>query len=243
MELARPFIEMVYEEFIRAVVNVLSNQGGRHGLQTSTPEARSQRAASTQAAFNERQSLIGQLSRELDSTPQSKNSTADNQPQPVFFSGVLADDDPDSDEVEVQPLFDPKLPPSADSDFKPNIGMVAKHANDLHDLRQLYPQLNLTIVQADSLPDVRCFGHCQRIIALRDEVSPATDEMLGRLLRHRYVRLGGGISGIKAQLNAWLDAPGSISSPSRRAMPRYGREPVGEMVKKKQKRYPRTIVR
>jgi hypothetical protein len=59
---------------------------------------------------------------------------------------MLGGDDTDSDEVEVPPLFDPKLPPSASSDFKPNIGVIATHANDLQELRQLFPQLNLTIV-------------------------------------------------------------------------------------------------
>jgi hypothetical protein len=241
--LARPFIEMFCEELARAFVGVLSNQKAHHALQIGTLEAASRRAASTQAA-DDCHSPVLQASRELDDTTQSQ-SIANNQSRPASQHGVQGDDDMDSDEVEVQPLFDPKLPPSANSDFKPNIGVIATHANDLQELRQLYPQLNLTIVQADSVSDVRCFGHCQRIIALRDEVPPATDELLGRLLRHRYVRLDGGISGIKAQLNAWLHAPGSISSPPKRVMPRYGAEPVGGMVKNKNKqnRYPRMVGR
>jgi hypothetical protein len=152
-------------------------------------------------------------------------------------------DDADSDDVGVQPLFDPKLPPSANSHFKPNIGVIATHANDLQELRQLFPQLNLTIVQADSVSDVRRFGHCQRIIALRDEVPPVTDELLNRLSRHRYVRLDGGISGIKAQFNAWLHAPGSISSPNKRVLPHHGAAPAGRMVKNKQNRFPRRVSR
>jgi hypothetical protein len=241
MTLARPFIEMFYEELARAFVGVLSNQKARHALQTGTLEAASRRAASTQAA-DDCHSPVLQASRELDDTSQSQ-SIANDQSRAASQYGMLGDDDTDSDEVEVQPLFDPKLPPSANSDFKPNIGLIATHANDLRELRQLYPQLNLTIVQADSVSDVRCFGHCQRIIALRDEVPLVTDELLGRLLRHRYVRLDGGVSGIKAQLNAWLHAPGSISSPPKRVMPRYGAEPAGGMVKKKQNRYPRMIGR
>jgi hypothetical protein len=222
-----------------AFVGVLSNQEARHALQTGTLEAPGQRAASTQATFDECQSPVGQHSPELDNTSQSQSSIADDQSRPASFSGALDDDDKDGDEFEIQPLFDPKLPVSADSDFKPNIGVVATHADDLQELRQLYPQLNLTIVQTDSVADVRCFGHCQRIIGLHNEVPSVTDELSDRLLRHRYVRLGGGISGIKDQVNAWLHAPGSISSPPKRILPRCGVEPMRGMVKKKQNRYPR----
>jgi hypothetical protein len=243
MELTRPFIEMVCDEFVQAFFSVLSKQEARHALQTDTIEAPGKRAARTQATFDERQNTVGRPSPERDNTAQSQGCIADNLLRPASFFGVLDDNDIDGEEVEVQPLFDPKLPPSADSDFKPNIGMVATQANDLQELRQLYPQLNLTMVQADSVSDVRCFGHCQRIIALHDELAPATDELLGRLLRHRYVRLGGGIAAIKAQLNAWLHVGGSISSPPKRSMPPYGREPVGEIVKKGQNRYPRIIGR
>jgi hypothetical protein len=243
IEAARPFIKMVCEEFVQAFVTVLSNQEVRHALQTGTSNSPGLRAASTQAAFDARQNAAGQASPELDNAPQSPSSIADHLFRPVSLSRVQEDGVTDRDEAEVQPLFDPKLPPSANSGFKPNIGVVATQTNDLQELRQLFPQLNLTIVQADCVSDVRCFGHCQRIIALRDEVPPATDKLLSRLLRHRYVRLGGGISGIKDQLNAWLNAPGSISSPSKRVMPRYGTEPVGGMVKKEQNRYPRMIVR
>jgi hypothetical protein len=140
-------------------------------------------------------------------------------------------------------LFDPKLPPSANSDSKPNIGVVATQENDLEELRHLYPQLNLTIVQAEALSDVRRFGHCQRIIALCDEIPTDTDELLGRLLRHRYVRLGGGVRGVKEQLSAWLDAPKSISPAPKRAASGYGKGPYGDMEKKKPNRYPKVLGR
>jgi hypothetical protein len=243
MQSARPFIKMACEELARALVGLLFNQEVRRALQTGTLGAASQRAANPEASFNGRQSRVGQPSPKRDEPTQSQDSFADDQRLPSAFSGVIDDDGLDGDEIEVQPLFDPKLPPSADSDFKPNIGVVATEANDLQELRQLYPQLNLTIVQADSVSDVRCFGHCQRIIALCDEMSPVADELLSRLLRHRYVRLGGGISGIKDQLNAWLHSRGSISTSLERAMSRHDREPVGELVKKKQNRYPRIIDR
>ena len=156
---------------------------------------------------------------------------------------MTEDGQPDLEEADVQPLFDPKLPPSANSEFKPNIGVVATHAKDLQELRHLYPQLNLTIVQADDVSDVRRFGHCQRIIALRDEIPTDTDELLGRLLRHRYVRLGGGVRGVKEQLSAWLNAPKSISSVPKRAAPDYAKGPYGDMEKKKPNRYPKVLGR
>jgi hypothetical protein len=173
----------------------------------------------------------------------SKRNSADNQPQPASLAQMFNDGHPAMEDADVQPLFDPKLPPSANSDFKPNIGVVATHANDLQELRHLYPQLNLMIVQAEAVSDVRRFGHCQRIIALRDEIPPDMDELLSRLLRHRYVRQGGGVRGLKEQLNAWLDAPGSITSAPKRAVPCYGKEPYGDMAKKKPNRYPRLLGR
>jgi hypothetical protein len=95
-----------------------------------------------------------------------------------------------------------------------------------------YPRLHLTIAQADMFSGVLRFRHCQRIIALREEGQPQTDELLGRLLRHRYVRLGGGIDGVKSQLDARLEAPGSIAVAPRRAVSRHGKgeaEPVSKI--------------
>jgi hypothetical protein len=97
--------------------------------------------------------------------------------------------------LDVQPLFDPKLPPSADSDFKPKIGVVSTLGSDFEGLRRHYPQLHLTIVDVDVLPDVRRFGHCKRIIALRNEISAVKDALLNRRLRHQYIRLDGGMNG------------------------------------------------
>jgi hypothetical protein len=243
IELARPFIAMVCEEFARALVSVISTQSSRHALQPGTQKAPAQRPASQQAAFNEHQGVARQPSPGTDRANQSQGVVSSDEFLPPYFAAALDEDNADPGEVEVQPLFDPKLPPSADSNFKPNIGLVGSYANDFEDLRQLYPQLHLTIVQANTISDVRRFGHCQRIIALHDEVPPEMDELLGRLLRHRYVRLGGGIDAVKSQLNAWLEAPGSIAVAPRRAVPRNGKELRGEMARKKQNRYPRMIGR
>jgi hypothetical protein len=243
IDLARPFISMVCEEFARALVRVIAAQGSRNDLRARTPTGTKQGADSRQGESNEFWGLELRRDSTPDESTRSQRRITDDRAHPAALSEAFNDDHPDMDEMEVQPLFDPKLPPAANSAFKPNIGIVVAHANDLLELRHLYPQLNLTIVQADTIADVRKFGHCQRIIALRDEVSPATDELLGRLLRHRYVRVSGGTSGIKDQLNAWLEAPRSMMSAPRHAAPRYDRKADDDRTGKKQKRYPKIIGR
>jgi hypothetical protein len=115
---------------------------------------------------------------------------------------------------------------------------VSTPGSDFEGLRQRYPQLHLTIVQADALSDVRRFGHCQRIIALWDEIFAGTDALLSRLLRHRYFRLDGGMNGVKAQLDAWLASPGSIAAGSQRRTPFGGMKGKTAFGKKRQNRYP-----
>jgi hypothetical protein len=111
----------------------------------------------------------------------------------------------------MQPLFDPKLPPSANSDFKPVIGLVAARAGEYAELQSLYPQLQLAIVPAEAIRGPEAFRNCQRIIGVHNEVPPATDDLLRHSLRYRYVRLQGGAAQVREQLNAWLDNPGSIN--------------------------------
>jgi hypothetical protein len=122
---------------------------------------------------------------------------------------------------EIQPLFDPKLPPSASSDFKPVIGLVASRAGEYAELQELYPQLRLSIVAADAVRSPEVFRHCQRIIGLRNELPAATDDLLRQSLSSRYVRLHGGAPQVREQLNAWLENPVSISAAPRRE-PRPG---------------------
>lgn len=117
---------------------------------------------------------------------------------PVDVDLASREEGDESDVLDVQALFDPKLPPSADSGFKPKIGLISASGADFEGLRQRYPQLHLTIMQADKLSDVQQLEHCQRMIALRDEISLGTDALLSRLLPHRYLRLVGGMNGIKA---------------------------------------------
>ena len=218
LDMARPFIEMVCEEFIKALVKVMYTRSGEYIVQAVLDARRPGAVASREEPFH------AATSEEL-----------------LFRSShdITNEEDEGPSEADVQPLFDPKLPPSANSDVKPKIGLVGTLGNSFEDLHQLYPQLELTIVQAETESDVRRFGHCQRIIALRGEISPVTDAMLSRLLKHRYVGLNGGVGTVKEQLNAWLAAPESITGAPRRTVPS---DSIGEnnaWSKKRANRYSR----
>ena len=134
-------------------------------------------------------------------------------------------DDDGGHPAEVQPLFDPKLPPSANSDFKPTIGLVGSNMRELDDLQLLYPQLRLTVVAPDAVRSADVFRQCQRIIGLREDVAQPVDELLRRLLRNRYIRIAGGIPRVREQLNSWLHNPNSINAEPRPHVPRGPKGP------------------
>lgn len=244
VEVVRPFIVMMAEEFAKALVRVSSAKC----LMDTVPAAVLQ-GHSRGAACGEEASCLSADSKKqvhVDSGKTGEHHYSAGERDTEFINvddgDNWAEEEGDwNNEVDVQPLFDPKLPPSANSDFKPSIGLVGTQGTDFEVLRQRYPQLQLTIVQEDTLSDVRKFGHCQRIIALRDAISPGTDDLLHRLLRHRYVRLDGGIPGVEGQFNAWLAAPGSISAPSRRSVLPNETSENGVRAKKHQKRFPKWI--
>lgn len=236
MEAMRPFMAMVCEEIAKAIVKMIATQGLRDTLAAASSQARSR------VVFSREEALHGLIGEEGRPNPSPGKTThehrlvdeADVKSVDIDFASQEK-----GDALDVQRLFDPKLPPSADSDFKPKIGLVSMPGSDFEGLRQRYPQLHLTIVQAEALSDVRRFGHCQRIIALRDEISAGTDALLSRLLRHRYIRLDGGMNGIKAQLDAWLVSPGSIAAVSRRHVSFRGMKENAAFGKKRQNRYPK----
>jgi hypothetical protein len=241
MEAMRPFIVMVCEEISKAFVKVISAQGLRVTLPTASSRAHSRFVSSHEGALHGPIIEEGQPSSGPDKTTQEHRlvDEADVKSGDIDFASY--EEHEECEELDVQPLFDPKLPPSPDSDFKPKIGLVSTPGSDFEGLRQRYPQLHLTIVQADALSDVRRFGHCQRIIALREEISAGTDALLSRLLRHRYIRLDDGMNGVITQLDAWLASPGSIAAGSRRRVPFSGIERSAASGRKRQNRYPKRI--
>lgn len=245
IETARPFVAMVCEEIVKAFFSAMSTKGLDHAMPASIQKGLGQQAAAHQANLNESREVGRQGDANHERPSQTRIGTTDSQSEPSSFSALLDGHPAGTGEVEaeVQPLFDPKLPPSANSEFKPRIGLVSRHADDFEDLPRLYPQFDLTIVQANTIADVRRFGHCQRIIALGEDLLPSTDELLAEQLRHRYVRLRGGPAALKSQLDAWLQGPGSITTSPRRASSRGSEAPDHGMPKKKQNRYPRMIGR
>jgi hypothetical protein len=210
VELARPFVAMICEEFAKALVNAASEKGVEQALRHIVKSALVQSPGYLKASASVHQSKEG------------KDQSVHNKSRPV--QGLLASaeqsaqvketehfDEAGGHPAEAQPLFDPKLPPSAQSEFKPTIGLVGPSANLVDELRQRYPQFQLIVVPVDAVRSGNVFRQCQRIIGLNDEIPPPTDEFLLRSLKHRYVRLAGGMERVKEQLDHWLGKPGSIS--------------------------------
>ncbi|MBK4735178.1 hypothetical protein [Noviherbaspirillum pedocola] len=194
IERARPIVALICDELARVLVDAWSRPGGA-------------------ARFAP---LLAPLTQAVSAQAQTRIEPAAELPGASQAFTVASQ--PDADEAEtgplgdMQPLFDPKLPPSANSDFKPVIGLVASRAGDYADLQALYPQLRLSIVPADAVRSPEVFRNCQRIIGLRNEMPQATDDLLRRALNYRYVRLHGGAGQVREQLNAWLDNPATMSA-------------------------------
>lgn len=244
LEAARPFVAMVCEEMALALVKVLTTKGGEQQFGNMLQKAIAQ--------FSPQPGNGGAARPERQNQPRHERAP---QPQPQSFSSVIdtpdrtlstdsADDD-SNHPAEVQPLFDPKLPPSANSDFKPTIGLVGSNQRELDDLQLLYPQLRLTVVAPDAVRSADVFRQCQRVIGLREDVAQPVDELLRRLLRNRYIRIAGGIPRVREQLNSWLHNPNSINAEPRPHAPRGPKGPgqgqgQGEGGKKRHNRHLRS---
>lgn len=241
MEAMRPFMVMVCEEIAKALVKVIATQGQKDTLLAASSQARFRVVSSQEEAVRGSMVEEGQSDPSPDKTTHEHRLVDEADVTGVDIDFASQEEGDEGDVLDVQPLFDPKLPPSADSDFKPKIGLVSTSGPDFEGLRQRYPQLHLTIVQEDLLSDVRRFGHCQRIIALREEISDGTDAVLSRLLRHRYIRLDGGMNGVIAQIDAWLALPGAIAAGSRSRVPLSGMAKNAASGRKHQNRYSKRV--
>jgi len=224
LEVARPFVAMVCEEMALALVKVLSTKGGEQQFGSMMQKAIAQFAPAPGNGGTSRPERQNQPRHERapQPQPQSFSSVSDAPERALAVDGV---DDDSNHPAEVQPLFDPKLPPSANSDFKPTIGLVGSNMRELDDLQLLYPQLRLTVVAPDAVRSADVFRQCQRIIGLREDVAQPVDELLRRLLRNRYIRIAGGIPRVREQLNSWLHNPNSINAEPRPHVPRGPRGP------------------
>lgn len=199
IELARPFVAMVCEEFAGALIKRLAEKGGQQAI-ASLLQAVAPGAA------------VSSIYRQQDQRSFAQSTEHGGLDSVSVASHVLNDDDAHLAETDVQPLFDPKLPPSANSAFKPIIALIATSPRDFEDLKQLYPQLELNVVALDDLRTAPSLRNCQRMIGLREDIPAPADEFLRKTFRNRYVRITGGIGQIREQLNTWLDNPGTMAS-------------------------------
>jgi hypothetical protein len=149
------------------------------------------------------------------------------------------DDDAHLAEMDVQPLFDPKLPPSPNSTFKPMIALIGISTRDFEDLQPRFPQLELAAVSLDDLRTAPSLRNCQRMIGLREDIPAAADEFLRKTFRNRYLRVTGGIAQISEQLSAWLDNPGSMNAGPNWPRKQGGKSQTNGYPKKRQFRRPR----
>jgi outer membrane biosynthesis protein TonB len=233
IDVARPFVAMVCEEMALALVKVLTSKGGEQQFGNMMQKAMAQFAPAAGNAGTPRPERQNQPRHERAPQPQQQPPLS-QPPSPSFNSvndapermqSIDGADDEGNHPAEVQPLFDPKLPPSANSDFKPTIGLVGSNLRELDDLQLLYPQLRLTVVAPDAVRSADVFRQCQRIIGLREDVAQPVDDLLRRLLRNRYIRIAGGIPRVREQLNSWLHNPNSINAEPRPHVPRGPKGP------------------
>ncbi|RJF92298.1 hypothetical protein [Noviherbaspirillum saxi] len=213
-EIVRPFIAMVCQEFVQALVNVASRPENINAVATLLGQAMP-RAGNMERNTG---SVSHPRSREnaqhqLNPRPAPPQSLKDTDPTSNRHQPSTADDDDGEMDNDVQPLFDPKLPPSANSSFKPVVGVVGASPRDFSDLQQMYPQLMLTAIAVDDVPHAGALEQCQRVIGLREDVPAKTDEILRQSFRNRYLRLTGGMARVREQLDVWLDKPGGSGQP------------------------------
>jgi hypothetical protein len=204
VDIARPFVAMVCQELARALVDALSQHKD---------------APSLSAALQKTLAGTGYpLTAQEPGTPpgpgnEMPRATGISATMPVSSDAGHGHDGDDEGENDVQPLFDPKLPPSANSNFKPIVGVVGASNQDFSDLQGMYPQLTLTAIAVNDVPHASALAQCQRVIGLREDVPAKTDEVLRKTFRNRYLRLTGGMARVREQLDAWLDKPGGSAVP------------------------------
>jgi len=224
VELARPFVAMVCQELATALVSALSRNAGGQDLTAALQTMLSGTHVPQPAVRNERKEPAPRQFK-----PES--------PQQGTMS--IEDDKGHAGESDVQPLFDPKLPPSPNSHFKPMIGLIGASTRDFEDLQQFYPQLQLTVVSAEAVRTAPVLRDCQRMLGLREDLSADTDEFLRRAFGNRYLRVSGGAERIREQLDAWLDNPGSMNAAPGRPRKQFnGKGKGGTIGKKRHNRRP-----
>lgn len=226
VELARPFVAMVCEELASAFVKAFGASATASALSAATRSGPTVTAAAAGQDSGHRASSAVQEREHRASAPADGTDRA----------ALYVDDDQNHVETDVQPLFDPKLPPAANSPFRPKIALVASRADEHSDLQQRFPQLELIAVTLDDLRSNPVLRTCQRIVGLREDVPAAADEYLRRTFGSRYFRANGGATKVREQLHNWLNNPSGSAGGFR--PPRQGGG-KGAGAKKKPFRRPR----
>lgn len=206
-EMLRPFVAMVAQEFAQALVNAVTKSENREALSGIARGLLG--SAGTVNPRNAKQGEASHHSSAQQNAAEHRTPSFVARAAAISGNDVLTQEDEEDGEHDVQPLFDPKLPPSANSSDKPTVGVVGASAHDFNELQLMYPQLQLIAVAVDDVPHAASLGQCQRVIGLREDVPAHTDEVLRHTFRNRYLRLTGGMGRVREQLGAWLDKPGS----------------------------------
>jgi hypothetical protein len=227
VELARPFVAMVCQELASALVNELTKKDNSHLLAAFMKGAASGTRPGAGGAANASSASVAPSASGSSGSAQEHRARGREQAayvqktetEPAFQSddqpsaGMQQDeDDSHLSENDVQPLFDPKLPPSANSAFKPMIALIGSNTRDFEDLQRLYPQFELKVVGLENLRTEPSLRNCQRMVGLRESIPAPADEFLRKTFRHRYVRVLGGLAQLRAQLNTWLDNPVTMNT-------------------------------
>lgn len=212
IELARPFISMVCQELANALVTRLMEQGASQDV-TSLLQSAGNGARQTPAHLQQRRQ--GQPNTQSYASPAARDESFPVVEHSLPTVQGSDDHDEDHDEADVQPLFDPKLPPSANSAFKPMVALIGTSTHDFEDLQRYYPQLELKVVTLEELRTAPSLRSCQRMIGLREDIPAPADEYLRKTFRNRYLRVIGGVSQVREQLNAWLASPGTMNDQPR----------------------------
>jgi hypothetical protein len=226
VELARPFVAMVCQELAAALVNEFTKKDNSHvlaafmkgaasgsrpggGAANASSSSPSSGASGSSGSAQEHRARVREQAAYVQKTEEEPPFPGDEQPP----AGMHQDeDDSHLSESDVQPLFDPKLPPSANSAFKPMIALIGSNTRDFEDLQRLYPQFELKVVGLENLRTEPSLRNCQRMVGLRESIPAPADEFLRKTFRHRYVRVLGGLAQLRAQLNTWLDNPVSMNT-------------------------------
>ncbi|MEC4723825.1 hypothetical protein RY831_32425 [Noviherbaspirillum sp. CPCC 100848] len=239
IEMARPFVSMFCQELASALVSKMMEQGGSQAVSSSFQAAFSGVSQSASREQPRRHEPQGKPSYSRPSFQDGPGMTAEPS---IVSSHAYDEEDGEHAEADVQPLFDPKLPPSANSAFKPMIALIGTSPRDFEDLQQYFPQLELKVVPLEELRTAPSLRSCQRMMGLREDIPAPADEYLRKTFRNRYLRVIGGISQVREQLNAWLSNPSTVNEQPR--WPRKQGSPNGKgqgtgFPKKKQFRRPK----